>query len=133
MHFAFFCIFCTKSGPHYDQARCLKRRGLWGVDSPCRAPYKRPPPPLNAHRGTEDVEMKMWPLDFHIFTLRISRSFLEKNTKHREGWKLGRNNKLAHCKHFFFSVSDTEHLKSCTQVPSPCLPFVALEPPLKGR
>ena len=67
----FFCIFCTKSGPHYDQARCLERRGLGGLDSPSRAPYKRPLLPLNAPRGTGDFEMKMLPLDFHIFTFSL--------------------------------------------------------------
>ena len=90
-----FCIFCTKSGPQNDKARCLKRRGLGGVDSPSWASYKRPLPPLNTPWGTEDFEMKMLPLDFHIFTVRISRSLLEKNTKHRDGWKLGRHEKAS--------------------------------------
>lgn len=128
-----FCIFCIKSGPHYDQACCLERRGLVGLDSPSRTPYKRPLPPLNVPRGTEDFEMKMLPLDLNISTVRISRSFLEKNTKHREGWKLGRRKKASTLQTIFFSVSDTENLTLCTQVQSPCLPFVTLEPPAKGR
>ena len=33
--------------------------------------------------------------NFHIFTVRISRSLLEKNTKHWEGWKLGRHKKAS--------------------------------------
>lgn len=93
-----FCIFCTKSGPQYDKTRCLKRRGLGGVDSPSWAPYKRPLLPLNAPRGTrrfwnENVAFGL--SHFHIFTVRIIRSLLEKNTKHREWWKLGRHKKAS--------------------------------------
>ena len=75
----------------------------------------------------------MLPLEFQIFTVRISRILLEKNTKHREGWKLGRHKKASTLQTIFFSVSDTENLTSCTQVQSPCIPFVTLEPPGKGR
>ena len=37
----------------------------------------------------------MLPLDLNIFTVKISRSLLEKNTKHGEGWKLGRHKKAS--------------------------------------
>ena len=101
---SFFCIFCTKFGPHYDQARCLERRGLGGLDSPSRAPYERPPPLLNAPWGTENFKIKILPLEFQIFTVRISRILLEENTKHREGWKLGIHKKSFHiANNFFFS------------------------------
>ena len=97
-----FCIFCTKSGPHYDQGRCLKRRGLGGLGSRSRAPYERPPPLLNAPWGTENFKIKTLPLEFQIFTVRISRILLEKNTKHREGWKLGRHKKASTLQTIFF-------------------------------